>query len=340
MRNIHRSLMSAALAGAIAALTAAGAPATAAEFTMKFGTATPRGDQNVWMARFKERVEKRAGGEIAIKLFPSSQLGIIPRMIEGMQLGTVEGFIGPPVFVKGVETRYQVVDAPGLFDDMAHAHRALTHADFRDHYLKLGVKKGIRGIGIYVSNSAAVVSRGRAIRRVADFKGLKIRVLASDMEVEGLKRLGAAPTPMPLLEVLPALQRGALDGVRSGLVIFVPFKYWTISKQLTETDEAVISVVAFVSELWWKKLPNRLRSIMLEEGKKLDDEMFAFAQKQRKMFQNIWKKNGGELIHFSPAEQNKLMSTLASVGATVVARNPELKATYDRLLAAVKKTRK
>ena len=95
-----------------------------------------------------------------------------------------------------------------------------------------------------------------------------------------------------------------------------------------------------MSELWWKKLPNRLRDIMAEEGKKLDDEMFAFAQKQRKMFQNIWKKNGGELIHFSPAEQNKLMSTLASVGATVVARNPELKATYDRLLAAVKKTRK
>jgi TRAP-type C4-dicarboxylate transport system substrate-binding protein len=332
--------MSTMAAAAVFMALLAPAPAAAQKFTMKFGTATPRGDQNVWMARFKERVEKRAGGELAIKLFPSSQLGIIPRMIEGMQLGTVEGFIGPPVFVKGVETRYQVVDAPGLFDDMAHAHRALTDPGFRDQYLNLGVKKGIRGIGIYVSNSAAVVSRGRAIRRVADFKGLKIRVLASDMEVEGLKRLGAAPTPMPLMEVLPSLQRGALDGVRSGLVIFVPFKYWTISKNLTETDEAVISVVAFVSELWWKKLPNRLRAIMLEEARKLDDEMFAYSMKQKAMFQGIWKKNGGELIHFSAAEQKKFMATLASVGATVVKRKPELKATYDHLLAAVEKTRK
>lgn len=340
MRNLHRSLMSAALAGAVAALTAAGAPAIAAEFTMKIGTATPRGDQNTWMARFKERVEKRAAGKIEIKLFPSSQLGAIPRQIEGMQLGTIEGWVGPPGFVKGVESRYQVVDAPGLYDDMAHAQRAITHPDFRDYYLALGEKKGIKGIGLYVSNSVAVVSRKRAIRRVDDYKGLKIRVLASDMEVEALRRLGAAAVPMPLMEVLPALQRGALDGVKSGLVIFVPFKYWTISKYLTESDEGVIVSAAFVSKIWWDRLPKSLQDIMMEEGRKLDNEMFHYAQAQKKRFQKIWKKNGGELIRFSPGERKKLMSKLATVGQSVVAGKPALKAVYDRLVAVVKKTRK
>src|SRR5690606_5450930 len=71
--------MAAALAGGIAL----SAPAAAQQFTMKLGTATPRGDQNIWMDRFKERVEARAGGRIAIRLFPASQLGTIPRTIEG-----------------------------------------------------------------------------------------------------------------------------------------------------------------------------------------------------------------------------------------------------------------
>lgn len=313
------------------------APAAAQKFTMKIGTATPRGNQNVWMARFKERVEKRSDGAIAVKLFPSSQLGTIPRNIEGLQLGTVEGWIGPPGFVKGVEARYQVLDAPGLFSNLEHAQRSITDPSFRDIYLNAGESKGIKGISVYVSGTIAVVSRSRPIRKVADYKGLKIRVLASDMEVEAMKRLGAAATPMPLLEVLPSLQRGAIDGVRSALVIFVPFKYWTISKFLTESDEGIIPVAAFVSKSWFDKLPKGLQSIILEEGRKLDEEMYRYSLKERQILRKVWVKNGGELIQFSSAEHKLLMSKMATVGATVVANKPKVKELYELLLASVKK---
>jgi len=316
------------------------APAAAQKYTMKIATATPKGNQNVWMQRFKERVEKRSNGEISIKLFPSSQLGTIPRTIESMQLGTVEAWIGPPGFVKGVESRYQVLDAPGLFDDLGHAHRSITDAKFRDLYLNLGESKGIKGISIYASGTIAVVVRGKAIRKVADYKGLKIRVLASDMEVEAMRRLGAAATPMPLLEVLPALQRGTIDGVKSALVIFVPFKYWTISKNLTESDEGIIPIVAFVSKLWFDKLPKRLQTIILEEGRKLEDEMYAFSLKERKILRSIWVKNGGTLIKLPPEEQKLLMSKMATVGETVVANKPDVKKIYDVLLDVTRKNRK
>lgn len=339
MRILGKTLLSAVLAATVSALAITGTPATAAEFTMKFGTATPRGDQNTWMARFKEAVEKRSGGRIAVKLFPSSQLGAIPRQIEGLQLGTVEAWIGPPSFVKGVEPRYQVLDVPGIFGSWEHAFKSVTHSSFRDYYLNLGAKKGVIGIGIYVSNPVSVVSRKRAIRRVADYKGQKIRVLASDIEVEALRRLGAAAVPMPLMEVLPALQRGALDGVKSGMVIFVPFKYWNVTKTLTMSNEAMISVVAFVSKIWFDRLPKDLQQIVLEEGRKLDRPMYEFSVKQFNILTKVWKKNGGELIKFSPTEQAKLMSTLATVGDSVVAKNPGLKQTYEKLKAAAAASR-
>lgn len=339
MRMTNGLLMSAALAAAVAAVTAAGVPAAAQQFTMKIATATPRGNQNVWMARFKERVEKRAGEQISVKLFPSSQLGTIPRTIEGLQLGTVEAWIGPTGFVKGVESRYQVMDAPGLFQSMAHAQRTVTDPAFRDRYLALGESKGIKGISVYISSTIAVVTRGKPIRRVADYKGLKIRVLASDMEVEAMRRLGAAPTPMPLLEVLPALQRGAIDGVKSALVIFVPFKYWTISKYLTESNEGIIPVATFVSKLWWDRLPKALQAILLEEGRKLDNEMFTYSVKERQILRKIWTKNGGELIQLPPAEYKQLMAKMVTVGDTVVAGKPAVKKMYDLLVGVAKKNR-
>ena len=324
----------------LALLAQPSAPAQAQKFTMKIGTATPKGNQNVWMARFKERIEKRSKGAISVKLFPSSQLGTIPRTIEGLQLGTVEAWVGPPGFVKGVEPSYQVLDAPGLFDSLEHAQKAISDPGFREAYLNSGMKKGIRGISMYISGTVAVVSRARAIRKVADYKGLKIRVLASDMEVEAMKRLGAAATPMPLLEVLPALQRGAIDGVKSALVIFVPFKYWTISKFLTESDEGVIPVAVFASNSWLARLPKGLQKLVLDTGRELEDEMYRYSLKERQILRKVWVKKGGELIQLPPAERKLLMSKMATVGSTVATADPRIKKVYDKLLAVVKKHRK
>jgi len=325
---------------AMAVATALATPVQAQKFTMKFGTATPKGDQNYWMAEFKKAVEARAGGRIDIKLFPASQLGAIPRQIEGLQLGTVEAWIGPASFLTGVESRYQVVDAPGLFQDWDHAQRAVTHPAFRDEYLKLGEKKGVIGIGLYTSNPMAVVSRKGAIRRVEDFKGQKFRVLGSALEVEEMRKLGAAGVPMPLIEALPAVQRGAVDGVRSGIVIFVPFKYWTISKYMTEVSDAFIVPVTFVSVRWWKTLPQDLRNIMLDEARKLDDIAYKYARKQHTLFRNIWSKNGGTVIDFTAGERNKLIDMVRGVGAEVADRDPGVRAEYDKLVAAANATRK
>jgi TRAP-type C4-dicarboxylate transport system substrate-binding protein len=332
MKQLVRMTAAAALA---AGLALAGT-ASAQQFTMKFGTATPKGDQNNWMALFKKGVEARAGGRIGIRLFPASQLGAIPRQIEGLQLGTVEAWIGPTSFLTGVESRYQVVDAPGLFTDWDHAQRTVTHPSFRDEFLKLGEKKGVIGIGIYTSNPMAIVSRKQPIRKVDDFKGQKFRVLGSALEVEQMRKLGAAGVPMPLVETLPALQRGAIDGVRSGIVIFVPFKYWTINKTLTEVGDSFIVPVAFISVRWWKSLPNDLRQIMLEEARKLDDVAYKYARKQHQLFRNIWKKNGGEVLDLPAGERNKLIELSRGVGAEVAGRDPGVKAAYDKLVAAAK----
>jgi TRAP-type C4-dicarboxylate transport system substrate-binding protein len=292
------------------------------------------------MQTFKERVEDRAKDRIEIRLFPANQLGSIARQIEGMQLGTVEGWIGPPSFLTGVDPRFQVVDATGLFKDWAHAQRAVTDPSFRDYFLGLGEDKGIKGLGHYVSNPMAVVSRKGPVRTVEDFRGLKFRVLGSAIEIELMKRLGAAGVPMDLSEALPAIQRGAIDAMRTGIVIFVPFKYWTINKYMTEVGEAMIIAAAFVSKKWWDTLPKDLQQIMLEEAKKLDDENYKYALNQYKTFRGIWTKNGGEIIDLAGAERAKIMDLVRPVGAAVAAGNPAVKDAYDRLVAAVKKTEK
>ena len=54
--------------------------------------------------------------------------------------------------------------------------------------------------------------------RLSDFNGKKLRVNATAMEREKMRRLGATAVPMPLNEVMPSLQRGVIDGTMSGTV--------------------------------------------------------------------------------------------------------------------------
>jgi TRAP-type transport system periplasmic protein len=80
-----------ALAVCLAQLT----PAAAADFTMKFGTATFNETQHQYIKFYKEALEKASGGRIEVGIYPRSELGPIPRMIDGLQLGTIEAYIGP-----------------------------------------------------------------------------------------------------------------------------------------------------------------------------------------------------------------------------------------------------
>ena len=81
---MRRTIMNAAVA---LVLTSALIPqATAADFTMKIGFATARDQNQQWADWYKEALETGSNGRIEVKIFPASQLGPIPRQIEGVQL--------------------------------------------------------------------------------------------------------------------------------------------------------------------------------------------------------------------------------------------------------------
>src|SRR6185437_12048951 len=102
-------------------------PAAAADFVMKFGTATMNETQHQFIKFYKEEVEKASNGRIEVQIYPNSQLGPIPREIEGVQLGNIQGYIGPVDFFVGVDPRFGVFSAPMVFRDEANA--AATVAD-------------------------------------------------------------------------------------------------------------------------------------------------------------------------------------------------------------------
>ena len=307
------------------------APASAgAQTVIKLGSPTIKESVHEGMKTFKARLEERAGARVRVDLYPLSQLGTIPRMIEGVQLGTIEMAIVPPAFLVGIDKRFGVLAAPGVFDDLMHGYRTVQDPEFVKAFWSLGEAKGIKIIGMQCTGDTNYVTR-TPIRTLSDFNGKKLRTFPSAMEREALRRLGASPAPMPLIEVLPGIQRGTIDGAKSGVVVFVAFKFQTTAKYVLTTRESLICPVQMASKSWFGKLPRDLQQSVLGVAKANDQANQTFAVKFNNNMFNVWKKVGGELTDLPAAEKAEFKRRMAGVGDEAVKGDAKQREMYELL---------
>lgn len=310
--------------------------AVAAEFVMKFGTATFNESQHQYIKFYKEALEKTSGGRIEVGVYPRSELGPIPRMIDGLQLGTIEAYIGPADFFVGVEPRFGVFSTPMLFKNGDHASAVVMDPALNSYILGLGEAKGIIGLATFCVGPSNYAAKS-PIMTLADFSGKKLRVNATAMEREKMKRLGATAVPMPLNEVLPGLQRGVIDGTMSGTSIFVSMKFNDVVKTVTVTNDTMLVALAVVSKAWLDKLPPDLRKMVIDVGHETQARAHKWEQDFTKGLDKQWAEMGGQ-IHPLPAEDlAKMRTLLASVGDDVSKDQPAVLETLQKVRAVAAK---
>jgi TRAP-type C4-dicarboxylate transport system substrate-binding protein len=313
------------------ALTLAALPAHAQTHTMKMASATINDVQHEWLKRFEAEIKPRVGDRLKVEIYPASQLGAIPRMVEGVVLGSIESFVTPTSFLVGTEPRFQVFDAIGVFSSPEHLGRVLADPEMRKRALAMGESKGIKGIGIFYNSPVVVVSK-KPIEKLADFKGQKIRVFATPLQIEPMKALGATPVPMALNEVLPALQSGNIDGLLAGIPVLTAMKFFDAAKTVTEIHPGIVVSTIVVNRKWFDSLPADLQRAIEEAGAAVDKGSFQVATGIIDRANKGWVDNGGRLIRLPPGEQAKMMADLKALGSSLLSANPAVKSEYEELL--------
>jgi TRAP-type C4-dicarboxylate transport system substrate-binding protein len=265
-------------------------------------------------------------------------LGSIPRQIEGTQFGSIQGWIGPPEFLTGIDERFEIMTAPGVIQNVQQAVRVSQDAELKKMMLEFGADKGLMGIGLFISAPVSIVTK-KPVRHLAEFKGLKLRTLASPFENEQIKRLGATPVAMTLADVLPAIQQGAVDGGVAQVAVFTTMHYFDAAKYITETNQRYIFSVAEISKKWFATLPPDLQKIIVDNGARLATEVSPWGVDFYTNERKTWTDHGGELISLPPQEQAALMELLGSIGDDLSKDKPGLRKAYETLVAAVKRTK-
>lgn len=327
------------LLGVLTATIVAGYAVNASAIDMKIGFATVNDPQQAVANEIAKRINANKDMDVHVRTFPAGQIGTIPRMIEGLQFGTLEVMITPPGFLTGINKGFEVLDAPGMFKNVEVAHKAMNDPAFYSKYSKLAASKGIKMEALYVYGPQDWASKS-PIRKLADFKGVKVRVLATKVESAIAAAVGATGVPMPYTQVLPALQRGTIDACRSSIIVMGGSKFFTVTKFITITEGGMIPSAVLVSEAWLKKLSAKQRPFVESTLQAMGEFGTKTAIEYGKKAEKLWKDNGAEVIHLSAADQKEYMAKIAPLGDKILGTDSRTKELYGILKQAVARAEK
>ncbi|MEX0759678.1 MAG: TRAP transporter substrate-binding protein [Tistlia sp.] len=309
-----------------------------AQTVMKLASATINDVQHEWQKVFAEELAARAGDGITTEIYPASQLGTIPRMAEGVLLGTIESFITPTAFLVNTEPTLQIFDAPGIFDSPEHLARVIHDPDYRDHIETLALDKDLRIIGA-IYNSPFLVLTKQPAPTLEDLEGLKIRTFASPLQIQPMSAIGASPLPLPLSEVVPALQAGNIDGMLAGMPILTAFKYYDVAKYVTDLQFSLIVSVAVVNETWFQSQPEEVQQAIREAGRAAEQAVLPWGITNVEKSNQAWLDNGGEILQLSAEDKSRMDATFKEVSDRILGEDEKVAGEYERLLEVVEAKR-
>ena len=332
-----RAVLAATFACGLAATMVAPSPSRAQDkvFVMKLGLATINDTQHEWLKRFVAAVEKDSNGRIKGEIYPASQLGPIPRMIESVQFGSIQAWIGPPEFLVGVDVRYEAMSAPGLMNSFEQMVKVLESPVVQQFMWGLGANKGLEGIGFSPIGPSTIISR-KEVKRLADLKGMKIRVLASPFQLELIRRMDASPVAMTLADVLPGLQQGTIDGSLSSMTVYTTMQFQDAAKYVVETDQPYINSIVVFSKRWLATLPPDLQKIIHDNGAKASKEVIPWVKDFFAQQYDLWRSRGG-VINKLPADEHKAMiAKISTIGDDLSKDKPDLNKAVKLMFEAAK----
>ena len=175
------------------------------------------------MDKFKELIEAKSGGKITLNLYANGQLGNDPDL----------------------ETMRKVLDDESFVDTL-NRDSATTN---------------VRMMGMADAGFRQTTSN-KEIHSVADFSGLKIRVIQNPYHIAYWQSLGANALAMDFSEVYVGLQQKTIDAQENPYMNIVSNKFYETQDYVIETNHLGHIIVFLMNDGLYTSLPENVQALV------------------------------------------------------------------------------
>lgn len=233
-------------------------------------------DQGAMAKQFKKLVESLSKGEIEVELFPNGAIGTETEMLQNTRRGTLDmAFVGVGNAVPFVP-ELGTLTMPYLIESHYDAITATT-GGLGAHWDKIAEEKGgFNILGWTYSSFRYITNSKRPVAKLADVKGLKIRIPQNKIIMATLKSWDANPVPMAWSETFTGLQQGVIDGQENPYIVNYTSKFHEVQSYLTEVHYQYSLQPLIVGAKTLKSYDDATRALIIRAGIEAQQYCIAF----------------------------------------------------------------
>ncbi len=216
---------------------------------------------------FREEVERDSNGELKVQIYYGGVLGKPDERLNQVRRNVIQMSDASDGNYATIYRDIQIFSMPYLFPDIDVAHRVLDGPVGTRVAEGLRRKTGIRVLGWWETAGFKHYSSNKAIRRPADLKGQKMRVMGAVFAIP-VSAMGGAATPIPMTELYISLKTGVVDGQDNAVGVFNMLKLYEVQKYLILDAHIYGFGPMGINDAFFRGLSRRNQQIVLAAGKK------------------------------------------------------------------------
>lgn len=264
--------------------------------------------------KFAEMVSEKTNGRIQIDVYYGAQLGDEKSVIEQLQFGAIDFTRVSISPLSEFDKSLNILQLPYLYKDADQMWRVLD-GELGEKFLSNVSSSNLIGLSWFDAGARNFYNSKRPVTKLADLKGLKIRVQESQMMMGMVAAVGANATPMAYGEVYSALQTGVIDGAENNWPSFESTSHYEVSKYYVLDEHTRVPEMQMISKKTWEKLSAEDQKIIKEcalESAKIERELWAAKEKAS---EEKVKAGGAIITELEPGEKEKFQAAMAPLYA-------------------------
>lgn len=219
-------------------------------------------------------VETTSGGTIQYEYSVDGVLGDEYDMIQQLMDGTIQG---AELSSSNFSTFLDVMDSfqlPFLIGDYETEYEVLTSDAAQSIYDRVEEELGIKIIGINEDGIRHFANTIRPIETLSDLKGLKLRIVPSNMLSEVMTNLGANPMSIGYNDVYSALQNNVVDGEEINITSIYAMKHYEQLKYLSLIGMYPFPSLSCYNAKFWNSLTPEQQDTIIEGHRIASENLF------------------------------------------------------------------
>jgi TRAP-type mannitol/chloroaromatic compound transport system substrate-binding protein len=316
------------------------AEAQQAQFKWKLQSANPTGTpHHVLLTRLATNIDKMSGGRLKIEIMPSGAVVNPNEILDAVNKGLVDAGQWWTHYAIGKSPAGGLFSAPlgGSASGLdQHTHLAwYLKGGGRDLYIEYYTKMLRADVMPFLYAPDGPEALGwfkKPITSVNDYKNLRFRI-SSGLPSQVLKELGGVPMNLAAAELIPAAERGVIDGVEwinpaNDLKVGLQdvFKFYSIQGLHQAIDIADV----LINGKKWRELPPDLQAIVeVAMTTSLYDAQIYFIYENAKALQVLTKEKGVTMFDAPADYAPAWIAASKRVLAALEAKDPFFKKVLD-----------